>query len=79
MAHATPVPIATGERLCSKYEFARVLALGAAAILQPNLGGAGGILETKKIAAIAETHYAQIAPHLCCGPIVATANIQLAK
>lgn len=78
VAHATPVPIATGERLCSKYEFARVLALGAAAILQPNLGRAGGILETKKIAAIAETHYAQIAPHLYCGPIVAAANIQLA-
>ena len=43
-----------------------------------NLGRAGGILEGKKIAAIAETHYAQVAPHLYCGPIVAAANIQLA-
>jgi galactonate dehydratase len=72
------VPIATGERLCTKYEFARVLRCGAAAILQPNLGRAGGILEGRKIAAIAETYYAQIAPHLYCGPVVAAANIQLA-
>ena len=76
-AHSS-VPIATGERLCTKYEFARVLRCGAAAILQPNLGRAGGILEGWKIAAIAETYYAQIAPHLYCGPVVAAANIQLA-
>jgi galactonate dehydratase len=70
--------VATGERLCSKFEFARVLQSGAAAILQPNLGRVGGILEAKKIAAMAEAHYVQIAPHLYCGPIVAAANIQLA-
>ena len=78
VARATSIPIATGERLCSKFEFARVLEHGAAAILQPNLGRAGGILEAKKIAALAEAKYAQIAPHLYCGPIVAAANIQLA-
>ena len=78
VATHSPVPIATGERLCTKYEFAQVLRCGAAAILQPNLGRAGGILEAKKIAAIAETYYAQIAPHLYCGPVVAAANIQLA-
>ena len=78
VAALSSVPIATGERLCTKYEFARVLRCGAAAILQPNLGRAGGILEAKKIAAIAETHYAQIAPHHYCGPVVAAANIQLA-
>jgi galactonate dehydratase len=43
-----------------------------------NLGRVGGLLEAKKIAGMAETHYAQIAPHLYCGPIVAAANIQLA-
>lgn len=43
-----------------------------------NLGRVGGILEAKKIAAIAETRYAQIAPHLYCGPVVGAANIQLA-
>ena len=42
-----------------------------------NLGRAGGILEAKKIAGLAETHYAQIAPHLYCGPIVGAANIQI--
>ena len=51
---------------------------GAAAILQPNLGRVGGLLEAKKIAGMAEAHYAQIAPHLYCGPIVGAANIQLA-
>jgi L-alanine-DL-glutamate epimerase-like enolase superfamily enzyme len=77
VAHYTSIPVATGERLCTKYEFARVLQTGAASILQPNLGRVGGILEAKKIAAMAEVHYAQIAPHLYCGPIVAAANIQL--
>ncbi len=72
------MPIATGERLTTKYEFARVLQTGAASILQPNLGRVGGILEGKKIAAMAEAHYAQIAPHLYCGPVVGAANIQLA-
>ena len=72
------MPIATGERLTTKYEFARVLETGAASILQMNLGRVGGILEAKKIAAMAEAHYAQIAPHLYCGPVVGAANIQLA-
>jgi galactonate dehydratase len=78
VAAGTTIPVATGERLCSKFEFARVLECGAAAILQPNLGRAGGILEGKKIAAMAETRYVQVAPHLYCGPVVAAANIQLA-
>lgn len=78
VARATTIPIATGERLTTKYEFARVLATGAARILQPNLGRCGGILEGKKIASLAEAHYAQIAPHLYCGPVVGAANIQLA-
>jgi galactonate dehydratase len=77
VATATTIPISTGERLTTKYEFARVLATGAASILQVNLGRCGGLLEGKKIASMAETHYAQIAPHLYCGPIVGAANIQL--
>ena len=51
VARATSIPIATGERLTTKHEFARVLAAGAASILQPNLGRVGGLLEAKKIAA----------------------------
>ena len=78
VARATSIPIATGERLSTKHEFARVLDLGAASILQLNLGRVGGILEGKKIAAIAETRYAQIAPHLYSGPVLGTANLQLA-
>lgn len=77
VARATSIPVATGERLATKYEFARVLQHQAAAILQMNLGRVGGLLEAKKIAGMAEAHYAQIAPHLYCGPIVGAANIQL--
>lgn len=78
VARSTSIPVATGERLCTKYEFARVLQAGAASILQLNLGRVGGLLEAKKIAGMAECFTAQIAPHLYCGPIVAAANIQIA-
>jgi L-alanine-DL-glutamate epimerase-like enolase superfamily enzyme len=78
VARATSVPVATGERLVTKHEFARVLAAGAASILQPALGRVGGILEARKIAALAEAHYALMAPHLYAGPIEAAANVQLA-
>ncbi len=78
VARFTSIPIATGERLCTKHEFARVLEAGAASILQMDLGRVGGLLEAKKIASMAETRSAQIAPHLYCGPVVAAANIQIA-
>lgn len=78
VARATSIPIATGERLSTKYDFARLLDAGGAAILQMNLGRVGGLLEAKKIAGMAEVRHAQIAPHLYCGPVVGAANIQLA-
>ncbi len=78
VARATSIPVSTGERLTTRFEFARVLETGAAAILQPNLGRVGGILEARAIAAMAEAHYAQVAPHLYCGPVVGAANIALA-
>ncbi len=78
VARATSIPIATGERLTTKYEFARVLECRAASILQMALGRVGGLLEAKKIAGMAEAHYAQIAPHLDCGPVEGAANVQLA-
>ena len=78
VARAIRIPVATGERLATKYEFARLLRAGAASILQMNLGRVGGLLEAKKIAGMAEAFGAQIAPHLYCGPVVAAANIQLA-
>lgn len=77
VARAVAIPISAGERLCTKYEFQRVLETGAASIIQMNLGRVGGLLEAKKIAGMAEAHYAQIAPHLYCGPIVGAANIQI--
>ncbi|HEV3286427.1 MAG TPA: mandelate racemase/muconate lactonizing enzyme family protein [Steroidobacteraceae bacterium] len=77
VARATRIPIAAGERLATKYEFARLLRAQAAAILQMNLGRVGGILEAKKIAALAEVQHVQLAPHLYCGPVVGAANIQL--
>ena len=55
-----------------------MLETGAASILQMALGRVGGLLEAKKIAGMAEARYAQIAPHLYCGPIEGAANIQLA-
>jgi len=78
VASQTTIPIATGERLTTKAEFMRVLEYKAASILQMNLGRVGGILEAKKIGALAEANGAQLAPHLYCGPIVGAANVQLA-
>lgn len=78
VAAQSTVPIATGERLTTKYEFARVLEARAASIIQLNLGRAGGLLEGKKIAGMAEAFGAQIAPHCYNGPVGLAANIQLA-
>ncbi|MGM0661730.1 MAG: mandelate racemase/muconate lactonizing enzyme family protein [Pseudomonadota bacterium] len=78
VAEAVRIPVATGERLTTKAEFAAILQAGAAAILQPALGRAGGLWETRKIAAIAEAYNAQIAPHLYAGPVEWAANIHLA-
>ena len=72
------IPIATGERLTTKAEFAPLLREGAAAILQPALGRAGGIWEMKKVSAMAEVYNAQLAPHLYAGPVEWAANVNLA-
>jgi L-alanine-DL-glutamate epimerase-like enolase superfamily enzyme len=77
VARGTSIPVATGERLTTKSEFAAALAHGAK-ILQPALGRAGGLWEGKKIAALAEAAGAQIAPHLYAGPVEWAANLHLA-
>ncbi|MXQ09139.1 mandelate racemase/muconate lactonizing enzyme family protein [Alphaproteobacteria bacterium GH1-50] len=77
VAAGTPIPVATGERLTTKVEFAAALDAGAR-ILQPALGRAGGLWEGRKIAALAEAKAAQIAPHLYAGPVELAANIHLA-
>ncbi len=77
VAAHTSIPIASGERLVTKYEFSELLEKQAAQIIQLDVGQCGGILESKKIAGIAEAHYAMIAPHMYVGPIAAAAAIQL--
>ena len=77
VAAATSIPVATGERLTTRVEFAAALDAGAA-ILQPALGRAGGIWEGKKVSVLAEAKGAQMAPHLYAGPIEWAANIHLA-
>lgn len=69
IAAACNIPIATGERLFSKYDFKRLLAIGGVDIIQPDLSHAGGITEVKKIAAMAEAHDIALAPHCPLGPI----------
>ena len=77
IARSTTVPIATGERLFTRWGFRDVLEKGAAAVLQPDLAHCGGISEAKKIAALAETYYAALAPHNPLGPVNLAASIQL--
>jgi 2-dehydro-3-deoxyphosphogalactonate aldolase len=77
VAAQTSIPIAAGERLATKYEFANLIEKKAAGIIQVDVGQCGGILEAKKIAAIAEAHHALVAPHMYVGPIGAAAAIQL--
>jgi len=77
VARATSIPITTGERLTSKYDFARLCTHRAAAIFNFDVGTVGGILEAKKIASTAEAHYIQVAPHVYGGPMIAAASIQL--
>jgi L-alanine-DL-glutamate epimerase-like enolase superfamily enzyme len=64
--------------LTTKYDFARLIEQQAAAIFNLDVGQVGGILESKKIAGMAEAHYLQISPHVYGGPLIAAASIQLA-
>jgi galactonate dehydratase len=71
------IPIAVGERLYSRYGFRRVLECHAADIIQPDIGCAGGILETKYIAAMAETYNMRVQLHTCASPVSTAAALQL--
>jgi galactonate dehydratase len=72
------IPIATGEELYTKYQFQQLLTLGGADIIQPDICLAGGMLEQKKIAAIAESHYVQVAPHNPLSPLATLINVHFA-
>ena len=78
LAHQTHIPIATGERIFTKWGFREILEKGAASILQPDLCHAGGIFEGRLIAGMAEAYYAAIAPHNPLGPISLASGLQLA-
>jgi galactonate dehydratase len=77
IARLTSVPIACGERLYTRWGFKDVLVSGAVDIVQPDLSHAGGILECRKIAAMAEAFDVAVAPHCPLGPIALAASLQL--
>ncbi len=71
------IPIATGERLYTKFPFAEIIERHAADVLQPDIANAGGITELKKIAIIAEAKHITMAPHNVCSPVGAMAEMHL--
>jgi len=77
VARGTTIPICAGERLATKYNFATLIENKAAAVINFDVGRVGGILEARKIAAMAEAHYVQVAPHLYGGPLIAAASFQI--
>jgi len=74
---AVNVPIAAGERVYTRYGFRPLLELGAVDVVQPDIGNTGGIMETKKIAAMAEAYNMRIQPHVCAGPVLTAATLHL--
>lgn len=77
IAACCQIPIATGERLFSRWDFKRLFAAGGVDIIQPDLSHAGGITEVKKIAAMAEAYDVALAPHCPLGPIALSACLQV--
>ncbi|KRF07156.1 D-galactonate dehydratase [Paenibacillus sp. Soil766] len=77
LAHHTNIPIATGERMFSRWDFKKLLEDGYVDIIQPDLSHAGGITECKKIASMAEAYDVALAPHCPLGPIALAACLQL--
>lgn len=77
IARSTRIPIATGERLTSIFDFQNLFEQDACAIAQPDLGSCGGITACKKIAALAEARYKLMAPHVWGGPVITAAALQI--
>jgi galactonate dehydratase len=77
IAAACNTPIATGERLYSRWDFKRLFQIGGVDIIQPDLSHAGGITEVRKIAAMAEAYDVALAPHCPLGPIALAACLQV--
>lgn len=77
VADKVSFPIATGERLLTRWGFREVIEKQAAAYLQPDTSHAGGITELKKIANMAEVYYMHILPHCAIGPVAFSASLQV--
>lgn len=77
IARYTSTPIATGERLFTRWDFKKIFEQGVVDIIQPDLSHAGGILECRKIAAMAEAYDMAVAPHCPLGPIALASCLQL--
>lgn len=77
IAAACNIPIATGERLFSKWDFKRLLKIGGVDIIQPDLSHAGGLTEVKKIASMAEAFDVALAPHCPLGPVALSACLNV--
>ncbi len=78
VTQSSPIPLATGEREYNRWDFRPIIEQQAVAVIQPDLGHAGGISETRRIAAAAETYFIQVAPHNPRGPIVTLASLHIA-
>ena len=77
LKRSTSIPIATGERMYSRWDFKAILAAGSVDIIQPDLSHAGGISEVLRIAAMAEAYDVALAPHCPLGPIAFAACLQV--
>ena len=78
VSQATTVPLATGERMYNRWDFRTTIESQAVSVLQPDLGHAGGVSETRRIAAAGETYFMGVAPHNPRGPGVTMASLQVA-
>jgi galactonate dehydratase len=76
---STSIPIATGERLFTRWQFNDLIEQQAVAIIQPDISHCGGIFEARKIAAMAEARNIAVAPHCPLGPIALAASLQFAS
>jgi galactonate dehydratase len=76
ITRSTTIPIATGERNTTRWGFREIIEKKAAAVLQPDIRHCGGIMEMRKIATLAETHYIAMAPHSAADPVGVAASIQ---
>ncbi|HZB38426.1 MAG TPA: enolase C-terminal domain-like protein, partial [Beijerinckiaceae bacterium] len=72
------IPVAVGERLYTRHSFRKIFELHAADIVQPDVGNTGGLMEVKKIAAMAEAYNMRVAPHNCASALSTAASLQVA-